>query len=103
MCVRERWLVRHAAIAIAAAAWLGCVPGASAQTVRDGTSRSLIDEVRGGVLAHSIDPNNAEDGVDLNLELLFHRPGGRYDNPWLDFALRPRIPIGASVNTTDRK
>jgi hypothetical protein len=50
-------------------------------------------------MAHSINANNGEGGADLNLELLFRRPGGRYDNPLLDFALRPRVHVGASVNT----
>jgi hypothetical protein len=96
----ETRLGKHAAIVIAAAAWLACAPAASAQTAaRDGAPSPLIDEMRAGVLAHSINANNAEAGADLNLELLFRRPGGRYDHPLLDFALRPRIHVGASVNT----
>ncbi len=96
----ETWLARGAAIGLAAAVWLGWVPAASAQTpMRDGAPFPLIDEVRFGALAHSIDASNGEGGADLNLELLFRRPGGRYDNPLLDFALRPRAHIGASVNT----
>jgi lipid A 3-O-deacylase len=88
--------VKHLVVGVAA--WLGCAPAALAQALV-GDRAPLIDEVRAGVLAHSIDPNSSEDGVDLNLELLFRRPGGRYDNPLLDFALRPRIHAGASVNT----
>jgi lipid A 3-O-deacylase len=95
----ESGLVRRVAIGLAVGAWLGAA-AASAQTpVRDGPPFPLIDEVRFGVLAHTIDANNGEDGADLNLELLFRRLEGRYDNPLLDFALRPRIHIGASVNT----
>ena len=94
------WPVKHAPVVLAAVVWLACVPAASAQTAgRDGAPSLLIDEVRAGVFAHSIDPNNGEDGADLNLELLLRRPGGRYDNPLLDFALRPRVHIGGSVNT----
>jgi hypothetical protein len=60
---------------------------------------SLIDEVRLGALAHSFDNSNAEDGVDLNLEVLFRRPSGSYGSALLDLALRPRVHLGASVNT----
>jgi hypothetical protein len=96
----ENWPVKHAAIAVSALAWLAYAPAASAQTVAAGGPPSpLVDEVRAGVLAHSIDPNSSEGGADVNLELLFRRPGGRYDNPLLDFALRPRLHVGASVNT----
>jgi lipid A 3-O-deacylase len=94
------WLARAAAIGLTAAAWPGCMPAALAQTpMRDGAPSPLIDEVRFGALAHNADASNGEDGADLNLELLFRRPGGRYDSPLLDFALRPRIHVGASVNT----
>ena len=93
-------LVARVAIGLAAAAWLGCAAGATAQTAGpDGAPFPWLDEVRFGALAHSIDVTNGEDGADLNLELLFRRPGGRYDNPLLNFALRPRAHIGASVNT----
>lgn len=94
------WPLRWAAMVLAAAAWLGAAPRASAQTTAfDGAPLSLFDEVRFGALAHSIDGNNAEDGADLNLELLFRRPQRRYANPLLDFALRPRVHVGANVNT----
>jgi lipid A 3-O-deacylase len=100
MRLSESWPVKHAAIAVAAAAWLGCAPMAWAQTAaHDGAPLTLIDEVRGGVFAHSVEPSNDEAGADLNLELLFRKPAARYDNPVLDFALRPRVHIGASVNT----
>jgi lipid A 3-O-deacylase len=96
----ESWLVRGATIGLATAAWLGCAPVLSAQTpLRDEGPPPLIDEVRAGVLAHTIDNNNGEDGADVNLEVLFRRLEGRYDNPFLDFALRPRVHVGASANT----
>jgi lipid A 3-O-deacylase len=96
----ETWLVRGAIIGLATAAWLGCTSTVSAQTpMRDGGPYPLVNEVRAGVLAHTIDGNNGEDGADLNLEVLFRRLEGRYDNPFLDFALRPRVHVGASVNT----
>jgi hypothetical protein len=78
-------------VAIAAGLWLANTPGAFAQT-------SLFDEVRFGAFVHSVEPGNPEDGADLNLELLFRRPTVAYDNPFLDWALRPRPHIGASLN-----
>jgi hypothetical protein len=77
---------------LAALAGIACAPAAWAQA-------SLIDEFRFGVLMHSIEPGNGEDGADINLELLSHRPLGRYGDPFLDFALRPRLHLGASINT----
>jgi lipid A 3-O-deacylase len=96
----ETLLVRGAAIGLATAAWLGCTPQISAQSpMREGGPYHLLDEVRAGILTHSIDGNNGEEGADLNLEVLFRRLDGRYDDPLLDFALRPRVHVGASVNT----
>ncbi|MBO0765424.1 MAG: acyloxyacyl hydrolase [Hyphomicrobiaceae bacterium] len=81
-------------------AWLAAEPLAAAQgPSSDYAPLSLIDEVRFGLLAHSVEPSNAEDGVDVNLEVLFARPATRYDNPWLDVILRPRIHVGTSINT----
>jgi hypothetical protein len=104
MPIGETRLARRPAIrpvvGMAAAAWLGCAAMASAQSpVREGAASPLIDELRAGILAHSLDSNSGENGVDLNLEVLLRRPGGRYDNPLLDFALRPRVHVGASANT----
>lgn len=93
-------LVPCIAVAVAAAAWLAGAPAASAQAPRSYAVPSpLIDEMRLGVLAHSVDASNAEEGADLNLELLFRRPIHAYNNVPLDFALRPRVHVGASVNT----
>ena len=77
---------------VAALAWLVCAPAAWAQA-------TPIDEFRFGVLMHSIEPGNTEDGVDVNLELLLRRPTARYGDPFLDFALRPRLHLGAGINT----
>jgi hypothetical protein len=94
------WLVPVRALAIAAAAWLAGMTAAAAQAPqRDGAPSSLIDEVRLGALAHSIDSSNGEDGVDLNLELLFRRPSASYGNALIDLALRPRVHLGASINS----
>ncbi len=77
---------------LAVLAWLVCAPPAWAQA-------TLIDEFRFGFVVHSIEPSNAEDGVDVNLELLLRRPAARYGDPFLDFALRPRLHLGTSINT----
>lgn len=90
----------RAAFLVAATVWLGSGSAAMAQAPPpDGAPSRLIDEVRLGLLAHSIEGSNAEDGVDLNLEVLFRRPAITYTNVWLDWALRPRLHIGASLNT----
>src|SRR5688572_9782200 len=60
---------------------------------------SLFDEVRLGILGHSIEPSNAEDGVDLNFEVLFRRPDFAYNDSLLDFWSRARFHLGASVNS----
>lgn len=89
--VRSAIARRVACVAIAAGIWLANAPGAFAQT-------SPFDEVRFGAFVHSVEPGNPEDGADLNLELLFRRPAVAYENAFLDWALRPRPHIGASVN-----
>ena len=94
---------RFASCIVIVAALLSCVGAsdASAQTPpADGERLPLVDEVRFGALVHSIQPNGSEDGVDLNLELLFRRAATRHNNAFLDAVLRPRIHLGASVNTT---
>ncbi len=59
-----------------------------------------IEEVRAGVLAHSVEPSNAESGADLNVEALFRRSTpSSGDGSLLAQALRPRVHLGASVNT----
>jgi lipid A 3-O-deacylase len=93
-------LALSSGLLLAATAWPGGAPVASAQEPAYGErSSSFIDELRFGVMAHSVDPNNAEDGVDINLEMLFRRPTYTYNNAVLDVILRPRIHLGASINT----
>jgi hypothetical protein len=85
-------------VIVAALGWIAS--SASAQTPSpDSVRLPLIDEVRFGALVHSIESNNSEDGVDLNLELLFRRAATRYNNAYLDALLRPRVHLGASINT----
>jgi hypothetical protein len=57
-----------------------------------------IDEVRLGVLAHSVDPSNGEDGIDLNVEVLLRKSAHVYADSFLDSVLRPRVHLGGSVN-----
>ncbi len=57
---------------------------------------NFVSEIRGGVLAHDQGPfsSNKEDGVDLNLEVLFNSPG------FLDLILSPRPHAGITGNTS---
>jgi hypothetical protein len=86
------------ALALAIGAWLAGACRVRAQSLADGLP-SLLDEARFGLLGHSVESTNAEDGVDVNLEVLFRRTATTYDNPLLDVMLRPRIHLGASLNT----
>lgn len=61
-------------------------------------TRSILDEVRLGVLAHDIEPNPNESGVDFNIELLFKRPAATYSSFLANILLRPRFHVGASIN-----
>jgi lipid A 3-O-deacylase len=95
----EKWFAPCATVAAALLAWAAAMPGASAQTPpADGTRSPIIDEVRFGALVHNVEPANDEDGVDLNLEVLFRRAAIQYNNAFLDVVLRPRIHLGASIN-----
>ena len=59
----------------------------------------LLDEIRLGVMAHSVEPGHSEGGADVNLELLFRRPAIAFDNSVADFLFRPRVHVGTSINT----
>jgi hypothetical protein len=93
--------VLSVAVTLLAALYSGILDPASAQERLEGEPLSLlIDEVRLGLLAHSIEPNNSEDGVDANLEVLLRRTTGvSYNNAFLDVVLRPRLHLGVSLNT----
>jgi lipid A 3-O-deacylase len=58
-----------------------------------------LDEVRFGLMVHSIEPSNAEGGADINFELLLRRFSFTHTNTLLDLMLRPRIHLGVSANT----
>lgn len=66
-------------------------PAALAQTPR-------LDEVRAGIIAHSIESGHSESGIDINIEALFRRPAVAYSNPFVDVLLRPRAHVGTSIN-----
>jgi lipid A 3-O-deacylase len=76
---------------VALGAWLAGASAAVAQSLP-------VDEVRLGLLAHSVDPNNGEDGIDLNMEVLLRKSPYVLDDAFLDFLLRPRLHLGANVN-----
>jgi lipid A 3-O-deacylase len=58
-----------------------------------------IDEVRLGLLAHSLEPSNSETGADVNFELLFRRFTFEHTNELLKFVMSPRMHVGVSANT----
>jgi hypothetical protein len=88
-------------VAVLAGGLLAGAPAALADgPLFDGLSSPLIDEVRLGLLAHSIEGSNDEGGADINAEVLFRKPTASYGNPVLDVALRPRIHLGVSLNTS---
>jgi hypothetical protein len=57
-----------------------------------------FDEIRIGTLAHQIENSPGEEGLDLNLEILFKELPGGYQNRLLEYFLTPRPHIGASIN-----
>jgi lipid A 3-O-deacylase len=68
-----------------------------------------IDEIRLGGMKHNLEGRRGalgvgytvrkEDGVDVNGEVLFASPWPQPANPILDFLLRPRAMLGATINT----
>lgn len=57
----------------------------------------VIDEVRVGAFKQAIDDAPHEGGPALNLEVLWGRLPGNYDNDILNFFLTPRPHIGTTV------
>ena len=85
--------------AVAVGLALCCTPLTSAYAQSaDIWTRSILDEVRLGVMAHDVEPNGNEDGVDFNIELLFKRPTTVYRSSLANILLRPRFHIGSSIN-----
>ena len=89
---RAGHLTRKLAIAAAAAVGFSVVTS-------DAKAQSLLDEVRLGVLAHSIESGQSEGGADINVEVLFRRPSISYRDALANFFLRPRVHAGAAINT----
>lgn len=61
-------------------------------------AQAEVDEVRFGLLNHEMSlfrGDTQEDGVDVNLEVLFDSPD------WMQWALSPRPHIGATIATHD--
>lgn len=58
-----------------------------------------VDEVRIGLLVHSLEPSNTEAGADVNFELLLRRFTFEHTNALLEFIMSPRIHVGVSANT----
>jgi hypothetical protein len=82
-----------ATLAVVAIVWVSV----AAQPARAQTP--LLDEIRLGVMAHSIEPGHSEGGTDVNLEVLFRRPAISYGNSVADFVFNPRVHVGTSINT----
>jgi lipid A 3-O-deacylase len=110
----RQWLT--SAAKVVAAAW--CIPVAIATSVAAAEPAPelgpWISEARLGALYHEDSrlkrarkvgseigrPNSHEGGVvDINAEVLLARPAWRFGNPLLDYALRPRLSIGGTLNT----
>jgi len=100
---------RHSLKYLAAGLLLAATTGlAGAADVLSTGSEPFISELRGGVFYHEdsrlkrlfMNSDEAREGgvVDLNFEVLFARPHWRFGNPIVDFALRPRPHVGATVN-----
>lgn len=91
----RRWFGRLGAATlgvVTAVSLFALVQPARAQT-------PLLDEIRLGVMAHSIEPGHSEGGADVNLEFLFKRPPTTFGNSVADFVFRPRVHVGTSINT----
>lgn len=71
-------------------------PGYLAQAEGGGWASGIVSEIRGGILWHDQGPfsRNEEDGLDVNLEVLFASPG------ILRFLWSPRPHVGANINTS---
>ncbi len=89
----EHWSTK---LAVAALAGIGIAIALIPSATR---AQTLLDEVRLGVLAHSIESGHSEGGVDINAEILFRRPAISYRDALADFLLRPRVHVGAATNT----
>ena len=61
-----------------------------------------ISEIRGGLFAHNVEDNSStEDGVDLNVEVLFTKLPFRHENKLINHFLTPKPHMGGHINTSD--
>lgn len=58
-----------------------------------------LDEFRIGVFDHNVETRDDEEGIDVNVELLFGRPNIHTGRPIIDHFLTPRPHIGGTINT----
>jgi hypothetical protein len=89
-----------ASLAAAATISLGlCVSPAKAIEQFENTQTPFwsLDEIRAGAFKQAIDDAPHEGGPALNLEALFGRLPGGYENKILDFFLTPRPHIGTTI------
>ena len=64
--------------------------------IRLGAMKPNLESRQGGGVGYTFTP---EKGVDVNAEVLFVSPWAQPANPFLDFLLRPRPMLGATINT----
>ena len=91
----RHWLGRLCSATLSVVALAGLSAAAQPATAQT----PLLDEIRLGVMAHSIEPGHSEGGADVNFELLFKRPPITFGNSVADFVFRPRVHVGTSINT----
>jgi hypothetical protein len=98
--------LRH--LAVCAAALLLCSP-AHADGEYNAWQVFGIDEIRLGGMKHNLESGRGKGGVgytfaqeggfDVNAEVMFNSPWPKPENPIIDFLLRPRPILGATVST----
>lgn len=74
------------------------LPAPASADPEDGDVFYGFSEIRIGALAHQVEDSPGEEGVDLNLEVLFDKLPGDYGNRIIQHFLTPRPHIGTSIN-----
>ena len=72
------------------------VPARATPDAKDAERWHIFSELRGGLLAHDVGPfsRQKEDGVDVNVEILFGSPR------FMELIWSPRPTVGATINTS---
>ncbi|WP_034491556.1 acyloxyacyl hydrolase [Afifella pfennigii] len=103
----KKWFFLGLAAALSpASSWAADLPAPSPEIVYSPepvAARPFIEEIRlgpSGFVDERPRVRNAEKGVFINGELIFANPIRPFDNRVLDFVLRPRPHLGATVSTT---